>query len=370
MKKPGPAANGNRPETFHDENHTRIFTAIPLFKSRQYAAALRASISSPREHQNMRRLLYPFCTARESPSSVPTLLFVGSSAQRDGDGASRFSAARTFELMAGYIPLYSSLTTGTLCGRWPDVGLWPIVLSLSDRNGIVDVTQLYIANVTGLRVDEVTACMQRFCQPDPYSRSGAAGGARLTLLDDHRDWGWQIVNHTAYREKARKQMHDVERATSGQNAERLKAKRAATRDDPTRPAITRADPLSDSDSDSDSNIRTKRAKIAGSKVPKELIAQIEDAWDRICPNLPRIKGWPPHRRAALNARIRERCAEGKAADKVPWWEEFFESVRDSDFLSGRTDKPFCGTSIDWLLGPQNFQKVIEDNFANRAPLNG
>ena len=42
--------------------------------------------------------------------------------------------------MAGYTPLFSSLTTGTLCGRWQDIGLWPIVLSMADKDGVVDVT--------------------------------------------------------------------------------------------------------------------------------------------------------------------------------------------------------------------------------------
>ncbi len=40
--------------------------------------------------------------------------------------------------MAGYTPLFSSLTTGTLYGRWPDIGLWAVVLSLPDKGGIVD----------------------------------------------------------------------------------------------------------------------------------------------------------------------------------------------------------------------------------------
>ena len=65
-------------------------------------------------------------------------------------------------MSGGYTPLFSSLSTGTLCGRWPDIGLWPIVLSLADRHGIVDVTPAYIARVTGLDLEEVTACMKRF----------------------------------------------------------------------------------------------------------------------------------------------------------------------------------------------------------------
>lgn len=93
--------------------------------------------------------------------------------------------------------------------------------------------------------------------------------------------------------------------------------------------------------------------------------QVLDAYHRLCPDLPKVKTWPKHRKAKLNARIRERCADGKPADTLTWWEGFFESVAESDFLSGRTAKPFHAT-IDWLLGPENFCKVIENNYANRA----
>lgn len=153
--------------------------------------------------------------------------------------------------MSGYTPLFSSLTTGTLCGRWPDIGLWPIVLSLSDKNGIVDVTPAYIAGVTGLPVQEVVACMKRFCEPDQYSRSATDGGARLVLLDDHRDWGWRIVNHGKYREKARKAAYDSERTASGADAARKQRERQQSRDVPRCPDESRAIPLSDSDTNKD-----------------------------------------------------------------------------------------------------------------------
>lgn len=104
--------------------------------------------------------------------------------------------------MSGYTPLFSTLTSGTLCGRWPDIGLWPIILSLTDWQGIVDVTPAYISGVTGLPVDDVCACMKRFCEPDPGSRSEAQNGARLELIDSHRDWGWRVVNLQLYRDRA------------------------------------------------------------------------------------------------------------------------------------------------------------------------
>jgi hypothetical protein len=174
----------------------------------------------------------------------------------------------------GYTPLFSSLTTGTLCGRWPDIGLWPIILSLADRHGIVDVTPDYLSRVTGLQIEAVAECMKRFCLPDPHSRSGAENGARLILLDSHREWGWKIVNHGMYREKARKHSFDVARAEDGRNAARM-----ATRRDPRGPATTPVDPPSDSDSNTDKS-KKARAKRA-SRVPVDFQPDLELARSQI-----------------------------------------------------------------------------------------
>ncbi len=169
--------------------------------------------------------------------------------------------------MAGYTPLFSSLTTGTLYGRWPDIGLWTIILALADKNGAVDVTPNYLAGVTGLPATEIIACMKRFCEPDPQSRSRIEGGARLVLIDPAREWGWLVVNHSYYREKARKQMQQAEATESGRDAERKRVarERAMSSDVQPRPAKSGADRLSDSDSDSDSD-KKKNKSAAGAAV--------------------------------------------------------------------------------------------------------
>lgn len=141
--------------------------------------------------------------------------------------------------MAGYTPLFDTLTRGTLCGRWPDIGLWPIVLSLSDKDGTVDVTPLYISGITGLDEEEVVACMARFCEPDPYSRSQDSDGCRLQLLDSHRNWGWKIVNHGKYREKARLQAKNAKAVSEGKEAERKRITREMSA------GVRRIPPLSD-----------------------------------------------------------------------------------------------------------------------------
>lgn len=130
--------------------------------------------------------------------------------------------------MSGYVPLFDTIATGTLYGRWPDIGVWPIVLALADKHGILDVTPHYLSGVLGLPVEQVAACMKRFCAPDLYSRTKDEDGARLRLLDDHRDWGWQIVNHGKYREKARKQMQQIDATASGRDAERKRQERLSS----------------------------------------------------------------------------------------------------------------------------------------------
>jgi uncharacterized protein YdaU (DUF1376 family) len=104
-------------------------------------------------------------------------------------------------------------------------------------------------------------------------------------------------------------------------------------------------------------------------IPAAFHTEVIATYHRLCPHLPGIKTWPKHRKDKLTARIRERCADGKPANTIEYWQSFFESVAASDFLSARTAKPFSAT-IDWLLGPENFPKVIEGNYANRKSNNG
>ena len=145
----------------------------------------------------------------------------------------------------GYVPLFDTLVTGTLHGKWPDIGLWPVILSMADRFGNLDVTPQYIAGVTGLAVEDVTACLARFCSPDPNSRTQNKDGLRLEPLDSIRKWGWHVVNHAAYRERARLLARDSERTANGMDAERKRRERA-------RPPKSPEFPPSDEDGDSDS----------------------------------------------------------------------------------------------------------------------
>lgn len=127
-------------------------------------------------------------------------------------------------MSGGWTPVFDGVFRGSLCGKWPDVGLWVSLLAMADRHGIIDATPAYIAAATGLPEPDVRACIERFCAPDPESRTPTDDGRRLVPLEG-RGFGWKIVNHSAYRERARKQAWDADRTATGRDAARKRAER-------------------------------------------------------------------------------------------------------------------------------------------------
>lgn len=75
-------------------------------------------------------------------------------------------------------------------------------------------------------------------------------------------------------------------------------------------------------------------------------------------------GWPeakvltPERRRALSGRLRE-------VGGIGGWLAAMKRAEDSDFLCGRTSKPFGGFSFDWVTKKANFTKLMEGNYDNR-----
>jgi hypothetical protein len=72
------------------------------------------------------------------------------------------------------------------------------LLVLADPTGAVDMTPEAIARRTNVPIEIVLSALSALSAPDPRSRSTESQGKRITPLDDHRDWGWQIVNFQAY----------------------------------------------------------------------------------------------------------------------------------------------------------------------------
>jgi len=76
------------------------------------------------------------------------------------------------------------------------------MLILADQDGVVDMTHEAIARRTNRPIEVIRATIKELEQPDPLSRTPTCNGARIKRLDDHRDWGWLIVNYEYFRKIA------------------------------------------------------------------------------------------------------------------------------------------------------------------------
>ena len=113
--------------------------------------------------------------------------------------------------MSGYTPVFDSVFHGTLCGKWPTLPVWLTILPMADKNGHIDMTYQAMSALTGWPIELLKQAIADLCSPDPESRSDEHEGRRLLPIDPHRSWGWIVVNHVKYREKARKAAYDAAR---------------------------------------------------------------------------------------------------------------------------------------------------------------
>lgn len=98
-----------------------------------------------------------------------------------------------------YCKLFASLYQGTLRGRSDEILVFTNLLAHTSAGGIVDKHFRAIAEETGLSIDRVKQAITILESPDEESRSPDEDGARLVRLDEHRVWGWRVVNHGKYR---------------------------------------------------------------------------------------------------------------------------------------------------------------------------
>src|SRR5438045_3908715 len=98
--------------------------------------------------------------------------------------------------MFGYAKIFQQIFDSSIADDWQVRHVFEDLLILANSDGVVDMTREAIARRTNTPLDVVIRAIEHLELPDASSRSKEEGGARLKRLDDHRDWGWWIVNHT------------------------------------------------------------------------------------------------------------------------------------------------------------------------------
>jgi hypothetical protein len=113
----------------------------------------------------------------------------------------------------------------SLCEVWEALVTFQQLIVLADSQGVVDMTHESIHRRTNIPLDIIQRGITELERVDTRSRSPLAEGRRLERLDQHRDWGWQIVNYQHYRNLATaEEKREADR-------KRIADKRAAERGD-------------------------------------------------------------------------------------------------------------------------------------------
>ena len=101
-----------------------------------------------------------------------------------------------------YGKLFTAMYDGTLVEDWRALITFQQMIVLSDSDGIVDMTSSSISRRTGIPLEHIEAGIKKLESADQYSRTNKDDGRRIVLIDEHRPWGWLIVNHKYYRDLA------------------------------------------------------------------------------------------------------------------------------------------------------------------------
>ena len=105
-----------------------------------------------------------------------------------------------------FVKIFEQIYDSSIAEDWQTRVVFQDMLVLADKNGIVDRTPEAIARRTNIPLEMVRAAIPKLEAPDMSSRTPDHDGRRIVRLDEHRDWGWRIVNFQKYRESATKEM--------------------------------------------------------------------------------------------------------------------------------------------------------------------
>ena len=98
-----------------------------------------------------------------------------------------------------YGKIFDQIYDGTLAEDWRALITFQQFIVLCDADGNVDMTPQSITRRTGIPIEHIKAGIEILEKSDKYSRTPDEEGRRIELIDDHRPWGWHIVNHEKYK---------------------------------------------------------------------------------------------------------------------------------------------------------------------------
>ena len=98
-----------------------------------------------------------------------------------------------------YGKIFDSIYSGTLYGQWEALVTMQQMIVLADADGVVDMTPMAISARTSIPREIIDKGLDILAAPDKYTRTPGSDGRRIELIDEHRPWGWILVNYEKYK---------------------------------------------------------------------------------------------------------------------------------------------------------------------------
>lgn len=105
-----------------------------------------------------------------------------------------------------FAKIFEQIYDSSIADDWQARVVFQDFLILADKDGVVDMTIEAIARRTNIPIQIIREAIPKLEGPDATSRTPDHDGRRIMRLDEHRAWGWKIVNFLKYRESATKEM--------------------------------------------------------------------------------------------------------------------------------------------------------------------
>jgi len=268
-----------------------------------------------------------------------------------------------------YGKIFAEMYDGTLADNWEALVTFQQMIVLCDSNGIIDVTPRALASRTGIPIEIIDKGIAILERPDPQSRSAAMNGQRIHRLDEHRDWGWQIVNHEKYRDrKSAHEKREKDAARAKRYRERRKLQNVTERDE----NVTERDESRKSrhtDTDTDTDTDNSEAKASSETLDHRSPVSTATVEGGEPVSLSQVIGYW-NSQMGTNCR----CTDGRRKDLRTrlnsgfWrdnWKNAIDKIAASDFCRGKTDRGTWKATLDWLLKPDTLTKVMEGKYDNK-----
>ena len=91
--------------------------------------------------------------------------------------------------------------------------------------------------------------------------------------------------------------------------------------------------------------------------------EIINLWHELMPELTAVKAWNEKRAKMLKARWNGKDMQGNKFNNLKFWRKYFEYIRESDWLMGKTGSGWSAT-LEWVITESNFNKIIEGTYHN------